>query len=206
MTVKYPDVPATAGVPAVNRNGSNPAGAAQPAPLTEDAPITVVAAKGWGVYGPGGNKALEPDSIFAMEPSREFRISDYPQEAGGFQSYNKVALPAETRVTVTKGGTSAARRAFLAAIDDMLETTDTFTIVTPEGTFPNRNLIRYEYRRAADRGASLLVLELAFEEVRVTAKGKFSSTKEPSGANPVNGGPVRPATPTPAQTPAGEPK
>lgn len=206
MSVRNPDVPAAPGVPPVNRDNTNPGTAAQPAPLNSDTAAGAAIERQWGVFDKNGKRALEPDSIFAMEPSREFRISDYPVENGGFQSFNKVALPGEVRATVTKGGTSASRRQFLAAVDAMVATTALYTLVTPEGTFPNRNLIRYEYRRSAERGASLLALELIFEEVRVTAKGKYSTTKAPSGADPINGGPVRPTTPTPAQTPAGAPK
>lgn len=206
MSVTHPDVPQTEGVPAVFRDGTNPGDGPGDAPLSADGELVVRGPKGWGIYDQNGNSALDADSVFALEPSREFRISDYPLEGGGFQSYNKVATPYEARVTVTKGGTSSERQAFLRQIDALLETTDLYSIVTPDKVFLNVNIVRYSYRRSAESGAGLLVIELFGEEVREDAEGAYTSTKEPSGANAVNGGPVRPQTPTDAQTPAGVPQ
>lgn len=199
MSVTFPDVPVAPGVPPVFRDAAvNPAvsGVAAPEALTEDAPIVVTAPKGWGIYTASHALALEPDSIFTLEPSREFRISDYPQEEGGFQTYNKVATPGEIRLTVTKGGDAAGRLDFLRKIEELVTTTDLFTIVTPDRAFVDYNFTRYDYRRTAETGAALLIVELTAIEVRQTAETAYTKTAEPSGTDPVNGGPVRPITPS----------
>jgi hypothetical protein len=206
MTATNPDVPATKGVPPVYRNETNPPNSgAGPEPLTSDGAITAVGPKGWGVYKASGEKALDPDSIFAVEPSREFRISDYPVEAGGFQSYNKVATPGEVHFTVTKGGKSSERLIFLRQIEALLETVDLYNIVTPDAVYSDYNISRRSYRRSAEEGAGLLKVDLVAIEVRQTVESAYTTTKEPSGTDPVNGGPVRPTTPTDAQNPPGPP-
>lgn len=203
MSARYPDVPDAPGVPLVFRRDTTPA-APPVAPLAADALGGVAAARvTWGIFTRGGALALEPDSIVVVEPSREFQIADYPVENGGFRSYNKVATPAVERITLTKGGDVAARAAFQAAVEKMLESTDLFTIVTPDATYLNRNLVRRDMRRGPDAGAQLLTIELQMQEVRLSAALAFTASprasdaaiapKSASGANRVNNGPVQPA-------------
>lgn len=215
MSARFPNVPAYPGVPQVFRNASNPptggltdaiGGIRDGAPaLTQDGgdAIVVTAQTAWGIYTPDGEKALAVDSVYRIEPSREFRISDYPIEDGGFQSYNKVAMPGETRVTVTKGGTAAVRQAFLNTLDALVESTDIVTVLTPDESFLDRNLVRYDYSRSAESGAALLIVELMLIEVRQSAESQYTKSKEPSGTDAVSDGPVRSVDPTAAQTPVG---
>lgn len=207
MSARFPDVPAFPGVPEVFRNASNPPtggltdtiggirlgdGAE---PLTGDADIVVTAQTAWGIYTSDGELALAVDSVFRIEPSREFRISDYPVEGGGFQSYNKVATPGETRLTVTKGGAASVRQAFLNTLDALIESTGMVTVLTPDESFTDRNLVRYDYTRTAESGATLLAIELLLIEVRQTATAEFTQSKQPSGEDVRNNGPVQPLQP-----------
>lgn len=205
MSARFPNVPDAPGVPRVfRREGSPPAPFVQP--LAGDALGGTQAARvTWGIFTRAGALALQPDNIIVVEPSREFRISDYPVEEGAFRTYNKVATPGVERVTLTKGGDVATRTAFLAAVEAMLESTDLYTVVTPEAAYTNRNLVRRDMRRAAESGAGLLVIELEMMEVRVSAASAFTSAnaavdpgtapRSASGANRVNVGPVQPQTP-----------
>lgn len=199
----FPDVPALPGVPPVFRGPLNPAGTSSrpPPALTADSLGSTPVAAAWGLYNVDGTVALKVDSIVTLEPSREYRISDYPVERGGFASYNKVALPGELRVAVTKGGSDADRNAFLTALDVLVATRDLLNVVTPDTAFTDVNLVHYDYHRASDGGATLLRVELHFVEVRQSAKSKFSDSKAPSGADLKNDGPVQTAVPTVAQTP-----
>lgn len=217
MSALYPDVPPSGGgVPAVFRRVDGFVGA-EPPRLAQDALRGSSAGRvTWGIFDDGGAPALFVDSIVSVEPRGEFRISDYPVEAGGFRSYNKVALPSELRVTVTKGGTDASRSTFLAAVETLRTGTKLCSIVTPDSAFRSYNLVAVDYRRTAGAGVSLLSVELNFEEVRQSATSAFTASggksdpgnapKRPSGADPVSIGPVQPATPTAAQTPVHGPQ
>lgn len=199
----YPDVPALPGVPPVFRGPGNPAGETSrpPSALIRDSAAATSSASAWGLYKTDGTIALKVDSVFTLEPSREFRISDYPVERGGFASYNKVATPRELRVSVTKGGSNADRNAFLTALDGLVSSLDLLNVVTPDTAFTDVNLVHYDYHRASDNGATLLRVDLQLIEVRQSAKTKFSDSKAPSGADLKNDGPVQTAVPTVAQTP-----
>jgi len=208
MSARFPNVPDAPGVPRVfRRDGDAPAPFV--APLRGDALGGVQPGRvTWGIFTAGGALALQPDNIVVVEPMREFRISDYPVEEGGFRSYNKVATPATERVTLTKGGDVPTRTAFLAAVEALLEGTELVTVVTPEAAYTNRNLVRRDMRRSAEEGATLLRLELEMVEVRVTASSAFTSAntfadpgtapRSVSGANRVNAGPVQPQAPSDA--------
>lgn len=196
MSAIFPDVPLFPGVPAVFRGPLNTANDdVTIAPLTRDGlgPQGSGAAT-WGIFDDGGAAVLEPDNIAALEPSYEARVLDYPIEKGGFQSYNKVATPAETRITMTKGGSDGERQAFLDKLNELIKSLDLFSIITPDSVFLSRNLTRYEYKRTAQNGATLLTIELTTVEIRETAKSTFSNSKSPGGDSVVNDGPVQ-ATP-----------
>lgn len=205
MSARYPNVPNLPGVPPVFRDLSNSLTGQDifaADELTQDGEIIVQSTNtAWGIYTQTGEKALDIDSMLAVDPSQEYRISDYPVEAGGFQSYNKVTMPGETRLTVTKGGNASVRQAFLNSLAELARSIETVSVLTPDENYLDRNLVRFDYRRTADSGATLLIVDLMLVEVRQTAESEYMNSKFPSGADVVNDGPVRPETPNAAQTP-----
>ncbi len=205
----FPNVPQLPGVPPVFRDRANEvigiandiANLVRPK-LTHDAPGVAAGSRAvWGIYTLGGALALAVDSVVSVEPHREFRLSDYPTEKGGFQTFNKVATPRETRVSVTKGGSDADRQAFLDTLDDMTASLDLFSVVMPDNVFPDSSLVRYDYVRSQERGATLITVEISFTEVRQTATSAFTDSKAPAGSAAVQGGPVQAQPATAQQTP-----
>lgn len=55
-------------------------------------------------------------STIEFDFEANYHISDYPQEQGAFQSYNKVQMPFECRVRLACGGTIAQRQAFINSL------------------------------------------------------------------------------------------
>lgn len=144
----------------------------------------------WGVFK--GTKAVAAaDSVLTFEYRQDTKISDYPQEKGGFQSYNKVGTPFDVRVQLTKGGTESDRSAFLSAIEAATASLDLFDVVTPEKVYKNANLQRFDYRRTAQSGVGLITVDLWLVEVRETVTAGFAVAKKPSGFAAVNGGTVQ---------------
>lgn len=189
----YPNVPVFPGVPPVLRVGGAPDDA--PAPMMADAPeVAAAASLAWGIYDGQGTIVLQPDSVNTLEFQREFRVEDYPLEQGAFETYNKVALPYEARVTMTKGGSVEDRKQFLGTVDALSFDTNLYSLVTPEETYLNANLTHYTYSRSVSNGAGLITVELTVQEVRITTAPQFSNSKSPSGADAVNDGSVQPTT------------
>lgn len=159
----------------------------------------------WGIYL-NGVAIAAADSIVSIEYVQDSKVSDYPVEAGGFQTYNKVATPYDARIQMTKGGNEGDRRAFLAAIEAAAASLNLYDIVTPERTYTSANIQKFDYKRTATNGAGMLTVELWLIEVRVTAQAAFTNTAKPSGASVVTVGTVQSQTPTQAlSTKAGAP-
>ena len=149
----------------------------------------------WGIFDDGGNPVLTGDCVAEVGYRSESRISDYPVEQGGFASYNKVQLPIVGLVSFMVGGADRDRAAFLKTAQGLQTSLDLYSIVMPEITYPSVNVTGINYRRTSRQGATLLRVEVMFEEVRVTAQATFTNTATPSGASPVNSGTVAPTTP-----------
>ncbi|CAB5151651.1 hypothetical protein UFOVP148_55 [uncultured Caudovirales phage] len=191
--IPYPNVPPLPGVPALARNGKF-VGAALNV-LGQLLPDDLFGTK-WGIIGKSGVAVLTPDSFVEFDYKEERKIPNYPIESGSFQSYNKVALPFDCRMTVTCSGNKSMKKpAFLAAIEKLMASLELVTIVTPDGNYPNCNLVHVDYRREARQGATLIIAQLWFQEVRI-AQAAAVPTSSPSGAADVSNGQVAP-TPSP---------
>jgi hypothetical protein len=155
----------------------------------------------WGVFNPDGSIALQPDSMISLDFRRDWKIPNYPVEQGAFQSYNKVGLPSDTRIRLSKGGTDSERHAFLVQVAAAAKSLNLYNIVMPEGALiQSVNFTSYAISRTSTNGVGLISIDLQLEEVRVTATAAFSNnnTAAPSGADPVNDGQVQAtAVPTP---------
>ncbi len=105
-------------------------------------------------------------STIGLDYLKEMAVSDFPTEAGGFASYNKVEKPAEPTITLALAGTASDRTNFLTAIDTACKSTSLYHVVSPEIQYINYTFLRYRYSRRAGRGVTLLVVEIAMREVR----------------------------------------
>ena len=149
----------------------------------------------WGVYL-NGSLALSPDTIIGFDFKKDWRLPTYPMESGSFQTYNKVTMPYDARVIMTKGGSTQDRRQFLTAALNAADSTNLYSILTPEITFTSSNICHIDFRRTSANGVSLLTVELWFQQIRNTATSQSSTSKDASGASQTNTGTVQTTTPT----------
>lgn len=204
--IPFPSVPAVPGVPALARAAGEVIGAVQnvTALLTGDDPGIrgLVAAPKWGIFDDGGSPVVLADSVVSVEHAKEFRLSNYPIEEGGFESYNKVETPFEHRLVLSKAGSLSDRIGFLAQIKAVSESLELYSVYTPEFLFRNSNVTGWRLRRRGDSGVSMIQVEITIEQVRVTATAAFTQTQSPSGATQQNGGTVQAQTPSAGQAAA----
>jgi hypothetical protein len=162
----------------------------------------------------GGKPVITPDSVISLEWHGEERISDYPVENGGFASFNKVAVPYDLRIVMTCAGLNyvqttlqpvtqllnqalaglglafgqpMSRDAFLSALDSMLDSTTLYDVITPDKVYKNVNLVSYSHAKKHDDGATMVVAELIFREVRTSVSANYgnsiASTSESAASN-----------------------
>lgn len=175
-------------------------------PLTSD----------WHIVANGSSAlVINPDTVSRFEYRGETRISDYPVEQGAFASYNRVLTPFDIRMTMVCSGLllDKARGAlgigaisgalglgssqpmqksdFIDTLESMRETTNLFDIVTPDRVYESLSLTHYDYRRETTNGATMLIVEAWFQEIRVTGSASYTSSNSPSAATPVSNGSVQ---------------
>lgn len=155
------------------------------------------------------------DSVVSFGFVKESEISDYPVEAGGFQTYNKVERPSDIKMTLALGGNftlsnivsavesgsiggafssltgTTARTKFLNQIEAAQKSVALLNVVTPDKTYQSLNITHVDYDRTAAAGAKLLQVDLRLEQVRTSASASFSNTQSATSAAPENAGPVQ---------------
>ena len=148
----------------------------------------------WGIYL-DGEAIIAADNVISFDFRQDFPISDYPVEQGGFQSYDKVQLPAEIKISFSRGGSIADRQDFLNSIDQVINTTDLYDVVTPEQIYVGYNFTHRDFRRRAQNGVGLITVDLWLTEVRETTTSSFTNTQQPGEAGQTNTGNVQPQSP-----------
>jgi hypothetical protein len=206
----FPNVPNLPGVPQLARSLlfqalAPPAlgFAAEPGVLwqaTQAAPV-------WGVFDANNNLVINADSVQDFGWRQEYRVSNYQVQRGAFASYNKVALPFECSIVLTKGGSLSERNAFLAEIDAVAASLNLYKIITPEKTYLSCNVTRPELSRRGAANANYFDVELFFVQISeveqqysTTTAGTPSTANSsvPSATPPINSGQNNPQTPTTA--------
>ena len=207
--ISFPDVPPLPGVPPLARSGaqsiigyyqSNMQKLATQQAFASHPNVVIHPA--WSILDDSGFFALQPDSVIDFEYKGERKIPNYPVEQGSFANYNKVATPFDIRLTCSCNGHGEMKKAdFLSQIQSMLDSLSLYTIVTPDANYSNVNLVHVDYRRNSKQGATLILAQLWFEEIR-TGISKTAPTANPDNASQVSHGQTNPTTPTTLQTAA----
>jgi hypothetical protein len=200
----YPDVPAFRGVPQLVRS---PTAAQIRALAIANAAVagrlwrSAATQPKWGIFKTSNNdQSIVPDNIVAFDNRNESRVADFPVQAGAFASYNKVQVPFELTVRLTKAGSVDDRERFLRAIEIAYRSLDLYYVLTPERTYLDVNITRYEVTRRGSNGAYFLTeVDVFFREIRQVAAQYSTSAaatrnaQEPSAWPSVSQGIVQPA-------------
>jgi hypothetical protein len=202
----YPNVPMLPGVPQLVRSPLFPP---SPAPTLGTAQQDALGSGSaqqnlWGIFDSSFNPVLQPDSFLDFDWRSDYRISNFPVQAGGFATYNKVKLPEEISLRMAFGQDLTARANFLSTLSSLSAGLDLYTISTPEVSYLNCNIQRCEVTRRGKEGAFFLTeVDVYFIQIiQVTAQ--YSSTaantqnaQQAVSQPPVNQGAVQPQTPAP---------
>ena len=206
----FPNVPFLPGVPQLARSALfQPAnhvtlGAQAQRGLWSSSQVAPV----WGLFDSNGNRVVIPDNIYAFSDRQEWRESDYPVQRGAFASYNKVIVPPENMIRMTKGGSLSDRTAFLKQIDAIAPNTTLYQIRTPEKTYLNRNILRVELMRRSSEGAYFIEVDITLRDINEqnpqysTTAANTSNAQNPPALPPTNQGNVQPLSLVAGQTAA----
>lgn len=214
------DIPVAAGVPALLGQSVSTgikASASTILATALDEYTISTAASHWGIFTTSNQPVITSGHVRALGVQSMYRVSDGPQEHGSFLSYNKVRIPGQYEVEMLCDGSSfeygnasvftdllsvaglsgapstisQTKALFMAALDRAVASLDLYLVSTPDVTYQNANIIGYQMRREAHRGASLIYADILLQEVRVTAKFNSIPVQSPSGASMTTGGNVQ---------------
>lgn len=158
--------------------------------------LTIAAALASALGVPNINPATA--SFIDFEYGQDWPISNAPQEQGAFQSYDKVTLPFDVKVRVASGGSPSVRQAFLSTCLSIANSLSLFDVVTPEMTFTSINCTHIDFRRTAERGLTLIVVDLWFQWINESASTQFTNTQQPGDSGQQALGNVQGQSPSPA--------
>jgi hypothetical protein len=123
-----------------------------------------------------------PDAWGEFSPRYEVVLSDYPQEQGAFQPYNKVARPWTVTVTLIKMGSDLARFAWFLAIQqqESQNPTQLYTLISPNGVYAQYVISAMDYSTRPERGSNLMYLNITFTQIPqiIAASGTNPNTLE----------------------------
>jgi len=155
----------------------------------------------WGIFQ-NGVPVVTADSVVSMEWRQEYAISDFPVEGGAFQSYNKVYIPFDVRFKFASGGSEAKRQRLLDSVAAIVGNLVLYSAASPESIYPRCNVVHYDYKRTAQDGVGLIVVDVWLREVRVISSTNIATimpsgiptgaVAAPSGALAFNAGDVQP--------------
>lgn len=165
----------------------------------------------WGIFDSTGQPLTgfglsligATQSFYSLYYNKQTVVSNFPVEQGGFATYNKVLMPAMPMVTLNLTGNENDRTQFLNTIDNACQSTELFTIITPEIQYVNFTIEGYSYSRSAYHGTTLLSVILILEEVLQvqidTGQGSTVAINNPANAgdsSSQSGGKIQPGTPS----------
>lgn len=149
----------------------------------------------WTLLDEGGGAAINFSSFLSISVNSDGQVASYPLEKGSFANYNKVQSPRDVRVSIAVQGSESDYEYVLNRLDTYKEQAIKVSVSTPSRLYDNLTLQSYGTERAANNGASMLVVMLNLVEVREvetqTAPSMITGPQNPTSANKVTGGPVQ---------------
>lgn len=133
-------------------------------------------------------------SMVTFDYKAESPISNYPQQNGAFQSYDKVQMPYDVRLKLACAGDASQRQSFQDTLEALRTSTVLVQVMTPEKVFDDCNCTHVSFTRSSDSGVAMILADVWFEEVRQTSTATYTNTKSPTDAAPQSIGNVQPDT------------
>lgn len=120
----------------------------------------------WAVLNENGDKFVDYDAIESITYSARSSIPTEPQEDGQLFAYDKVQQPDEESLTLLFTGSNDKTNVAIGALDVFRQSTDVFTIVTPNFVKESMALLSYSITHKANNGNNMTIIDCVFKEVR----------------------------------------
>lgn len=152
-----------------------------------------MADKLWALLNSAGDPLCDYEGILSVSVTESSQVLSEPLENGKFASYNKVQAPNIVSVQLAIGSDPARQVTAMEVLADFKAGTETASLYTPAKRYENLALTEIGQSRSQSDGATLLIVDLQFQEVRsalVATTEVQWSPKSASSADPVDKGRV----------------
>ena len=154
----------------------------------------------WGIFK-GGSSVVTATNVVSVDYKKESVLSNYPIEGGGFESYDKVAVPYEARVRFSAGGSQSNRAALIASVAAIDGDLKFYDVVTPEKVYSSCNVTHQDLKRTATNGVGLVQIDVWLTEVRVNSTSpNLANALSPASVSPTVGGAPQTTAPNASDT------
>lgn len=155
-------------------------------------------ASSFALLGADDRPICDYEGILEIVKAHTSQVLNEPIENGQLAAFNKVQQPDSVKVTLSLGYDPATQTASMGKLKRLKHGTGTAflcRLVSPADVVENLALETIGTTHSASRGATLLIVELGFLQVRavsVSASSAAWTPKSASSAQPVNRGRVQP--------------
>lgn len=156
----------------------------------------------FALLGADDRPICEYEGIIEIIKAQTSQVLSEPIENGELAAFNKVQQPDSVKVTLSLGYDPAAQTAAMGKLKRLKQGTGAAflcRLVSPSDVIENLALETIGTTHSASHGATLLIVELSFMQVRsvsVSASQATWNPKSASSANPVNSGRVQTKSPS----------
>lgn len=120
----------------------------------------------WMIVDDSGEQAVPFNVFLSLNVKNEAKVVSAPVENGSFVTYNKTRTPIQITTTLAIKGKPDDLKSALSAIMDMVDNTSIVSLITPDFEYKNLCFSACNYRRSADNGIDMLIVDCGLTEVR----------------------------------------
>lgn len=158
--------------------------------------MPIFKAEQWAILNERDQLFCDYDTIEAVDNSASANVPTEPQEGGVLYAYDKVPQPSTVSVTLLFKGDYVKQNAAIDIINKANNSTERFTIVTPECVYENMTVNGYSESRTATANMNMLTVTVNFIEVRsgnLTNRTASYTPRNPTSATKVDEGRKQPS-------------
>lgn len=123
----------------------------------------------WTITDEGGTPILPISAIFSVNVTNGGSVVSEPVEQGSFTSYNKTTEALSIKVEMGFQGGKGELHMALSKLQEMKDSVNKFSIVTPYQEYLNMALENFDYTMSTDNGLGVLIVNASFVEIREVA-------------------------------------
>ena len=128
-------------------------------------------------------------NLTSFEYLQDSKVTQSPQEAGSFNSSDKVQSPILIKLKMVANKSSNGTE-LIANLARLVKQTSLYKIVTPKGVFKRMDVTKFSYMQKTEEGLTLIEAAVEFTEIRTVSR-QVTEAVSPNGQEVLQNGLVQ---------------